>query len=150
MQRRSFINQGVTAATATFVTSSALATNAEKKFNPVQPFKLNYGIHDGMFKNSGGSNFVDQIQFAYDIGFRAIEDNGMMDRPVDEQKKIGDKLASLGMRMGVFVVAFRSLAIADFSYNWQTRMERQIFTMVQNRGGSGKALQCKMDDCSSR
>jgi hydroxypyruvate isomerase len=106
MQRRSFINQGVTAATATFVTSSALATNAEKKFNPVQPFKLNYGIHDGMFKNSGGSNFVDQIQFAYDIGFRAIEDNGMMDRPVDEQKKIGDKLASLGMRMGVFVVAF--------------------------------------------
>jgi hydroxypyruvate isomerase len=106
MQRRSFIQQGMAAATSTLVTSSALATISGKKFNPAQPFKLSYAIHDGMFKNSAGNNFLDQIQFAYENGFRAIEDNGMMDRTAEEQKRIGDKLTTLGMRMGVFVVSF--------------------------------------------
>jgi len=71
---------------------------------PDGPFHLNYGIHDGMFKNSAGANFIDQIKFAYDQGFRAIEDNGMMKRPPEEQQKIGDALAKLGMSMGVFVL----------------------------------------------
>jgi len=68
------------------------------------PFHLNYGIHDGMFKNSAGGDFIDQIKFAYDQGFRAIEDNGMMRRTPEEQQKIGDALAKLGMSMGVFVL----------------------------------------------
>ena len=66
-------------------------------------FHLNYGIHHGMFQNNAGNNFIDQIKFAYDNGFRAIEDNGMSGRPEEEQKKIGDTLARLGMAMGVFV-----------------------------------------------
>lgn len=70
------------------------------------PFHLNYAIHDGTFKNSAGPNFEDQIRYAYDLGFRAIEDNGYMDRPVDQQQKIGDLLAKLGMQMGVFVINF--------------------------------------------
>jgi hydroxypyruvate isomerase len=32
-----------------------------------------------MFKNNGGEDFLDQIKWAHDQGFRAIEDNGMMD-----------------------------------------------------------------------
>ena len=75
---------------------------ADKSFN------LNYGIHDGMFSNHAGKDFIDQIKFAYDHGFRAIEDNGMMGRTPDLQKKIGDTLSSLGMIMGVFVVSFDS------------------------------------------
>jgi hydroxypyruvate isomerase len=39
-----------------------------------------------------------------DNGFMALEDNGMMGRPVEMQQKIGDQLAKLGMTMGVFVV----------------------------------------------
>ena len=66
-------------------------------------FNLNYGFHDGMFKNHAGDNFTDQIKFGYDNGFRAIEDNGMSGRPEDQQKKIGDMLTKLGMAMGVFV-----------------------------------------------
>ncbi|HEX8039374.1 MAG TPA: TIM barrel protein, partial [Chryseosolibacter sp.] len=42
--------------------------------------------------------------FMYDQGFRAVEDNGMLRRPVEEQEKIGKELARLGMTMGVFVV----------------------------------------------
>ena len=68
------------------------------------PFHLNYATHDGMFKNSAGPNFIDQIKFAYDQGFRSIEDNGMAQRPADQQQQIGDTLAKLGMSMGVFVL----------------------------------------------
>lgn len=70
----------------------------------VTPFHCNYGIHDGMFRNHGGNDFTDQIKFAYDMGFRAIEDNGMMGRTPEQQEKIGNTLARLGMSMGVFVL----------------------------------------------
>ncbi len=106
MKRRSFIHQGAAAGASALFVNSIRAGQSGENLNPGQPFKLNYAFHDGMFKNSGGNNFVDQIQFAYDNGFRAIEDNGMMDRPVELQQQIGDKLAKLGMTMGVFVVAF--------------------------------------------
>ncbi|WP_315818258.1 hydroxypyruvate isomerase family protein [Paraflavitalea speifideaquila] len=84
-------------------------TNAEKTFN------LDYAFHDGMFKNHGGTDFIEQIKFAHSMGFRSIEDNGMMSRPVEMQKKIGDTLASLGMRMGVFV-------ITSDSWHWKTSL----------------------------
>jgi hydroxypyruvate isomerase len=71
---------------------------------PGQPFHLDYATHDGMFRNSTGDNFIDQIKFAYDQGFRSIEDNGMVKRPPEQQQQIGDALAKLGMSMGVFVL----------------------------------------------
>jgi hydroxypyruvate isomerase len=49
---------------------------------------------------------VEQIKFGYSMGFRAIEDNGMMSRKPEEQARIGDTLAKLGMTMGVFVNEF--------------------------------------------
>lgn len=84
-------------------------TAAEKTFN------LDYAFHDGMFKNHGGNDFIEQIKFAHSMGFRSIEDNGMMGRPVEMQKKIGETLASLGMRMGVFV-------ITSDSWHWKTSL----------------------------
>jgi hydroxypyruvate isomerase len=96
-------------ASASLVTGTAVLAN--EKGNQLKddvstdkPFNLNYGIHDGMFKNQAGSDFIDQIKYAYDRGFRAIEDNGMMGRSPEMQKKIGDTLAKLGMSMGVFVL----------------------------------------------
>ena len=71
-----------------------------------EPFKRNYAFHDGMFKNMAGENFIDQIRYAHSMGFRSIEDNGMMDRTPEMQQKIGDTLAELGMQMGVFVIQF--------------------------------------------
>jgi len=77
-------------------------------------FNLDYAPHTGMFSVSAGKNFGDQIQFMYDQGFRAIEDNGFLLRPLDEQKQIGELLSKLGMRMGVFVV--------DGGDNWKTSL----------------------------
>ncbi|HUQ97086.1 MAG TPA: TIM barrel protein [Chitinophagaceae bacterium] len=105
MQRRRFFQQGLAAGAGTLLSSSLIAQ--KKGATPPQetkPFQLNYGIHDGMFKNSAGSDFIDQIKWAHSMGFRAIEDNGMMGRSTDQQKKIGETLASLGMTMGVFVL----------------------------------------------
>jgi hydroxypyruvate isomerase len=109
MQRRKFLGQSLlTAGASIFTTSAAFAGKKHSNYNKGnlgdKPFNLNYGIHDGMFKNTAGADFIDQIKYAYDMGFRAIEDNGMSGRTPEMQKKIGDALAKLGMSMGVFVL----------------------------------------------
>ena len=117
MKRRHFMQQSLLAG-GSILTGSALANttgNDEGKLPAEKTFNLNYAIHDGMFKNNGGAEFVDQIKYAHDMGFRGIEDNGMMGRPVDQQKKIGDVLAKLGMTMGVFV-------ITSDSWHWKTSL----------------------------
>ena len=105
MKRRDFMHHSVLAGASVFTASLAKAALPKKRLlSADQPFHLNYAIHDGMFKNSGGNDFIDQIKYGYDRGFRSIEDNGMANRPVAEQQKIGDTLAKLGMSMGVFVL----------------------------------------------
>ena len=95
---------------------SASASNTVKYGRPDEKiFKLNYAFHDGMFKNHAGDDFIEQIKFAHSAGFRSIEDNGMMGRPVEQQKKIGDTLAKLGMTMGVFV-------ITSNDWHWKTSL----------------------------
>ena len=102
MQRRHFMQQSALAGAALITGTAAKSQSANKTADA--PFHLNYGIHDGMFKNSAGNDFIDQMKYAYDLGFRSIEDNGLTSRPENMQQKIGDALAKLGMTMGVFVV----------------------------------------------
>ncbi|MCX2451023.1 TIM barrel protein [Pedobacter sp. PLR] len=77
-------------------------------------FNLDYAPHQGMFANNAGKDFLDQIRYMHDQGFRSIEDNGYLGRPLEEQTKIGELLAKLGMTMGVFVV--------DGGDNWKTSL----------------------------
>lgn len=109
MQRRNFLQNGLLAGVSTIVGTGVIANEskqaaAQTDAKAEKTFNLNYAPHDGMFKNSGGADFIDQIKYMYDQGFRAIEDNGMTGRSVDQQTKIGETLAKLGMTMGVFVV----------------------------------------------
>ncbi len=69
-----------------------------------QKFKMNYGPHFGMFRNSAGDDPVDQLKFAAEEGFTGWEDNGMSGRPVAEQERIGKAMRDLNILMGVFVV----------------------------------------------
>lgn len=66
-------------------------------------FHLKYAPHFGMFKHSAGGDLLDQLQFMADVGFTAMEDNGMKGREISMQEKIASKMANLGMEMGVFV-----------------------------------------------
>lgn len=119
MERRKFMQQSLLAGASVVTTTMVSANQSTKEklqhLSGEKPFNLNYAFHDGMFTNHVGKDFIDQIKFAYDMGFRGIEDNGMMGRPVDQQKRIGDTLAKLGMTMGVFV-------ITSDSWHWKTSL----------------------------
>lgn len=116
MERRKFIRNSFLASAATFAVGQSFAGNKHGiSLTETKPFNLDYAFHDGMFKNNAGEDFLEQIKWAYDQGFRSIEDNGMMGRTVEQQKKIGDLLAKLGMRMGVFV-------ITSDSWHWKTSL----------------------------
>lgn len=117
MNRIEFLRNSAIATGAMIAGSSvnAIAGSSEKTQELAgKTFNLDYAPHEGMFAQHAGKSFLDQIQFMYDQGFRSIEDNGFLGRPVAEQTKIGDLLAKLGMRMGVFVV--------DGGDNWKTSL----------------------------
>jgi hydroxypyruvate isomerase len=67
-----------------------------------------------MFSAHAGTDPIAQLEFMAEQGFTALEDNGLMSRPVEVQEKIGAALARLGMTMGVFVI--------DGGDNWKTSL----------------------------
>ncbi len=113
MKRRNFIQAGLTTAASTFAFSSSRATEFTTAL-AAKPFKLNYAPHEGMFNNHAGKDFIDQLKFMADQGFRGVEDNGLLERPAVEQDRIGKTLEQLGMTMGVFVI--------DGGDNWKTSL----------------------------
>jgi hydroxypyruvate isomerase len=118
MKRSEFIKSGLLTAGAITAglgaNSEALAADKHGAAVAGKTFNMDYAPHQGMFQNHAGKDFLDQIQFMYDQGFRSIEDNGYLKRPVEEQEKVGKLLAKLGMRMGVFVI--------DGGDNWKTSL----------------------------
>ncbi|MEN8230995.1 MAG: xylose isomerase, partial [Bacteroidota bacterium] len=105
MQRRSFLKSSAIASGALLSGSMAHASAGSAQKAPAEKhnFKLKYAPHFGMFRQSAGTDLLDQLQFMADAGFSALEDNGMKGREVSMQEKIAGKMASLGMEMGVFV-----------------------------------------------
>ncbi len=110
--RRNFIKNSLGAISlagmggVSFASPTSLPTPEKYKFN------LSYGPHFGMFRNLGGEDLLDQLNFIASVGFRSFEDNGLMGRPAELQTKIGERLAKLGIEMGVFVI--------DAGDNWKT------------------------------
>ena len=79
-----------------------------------QVFNLDYAPHFGMFTAHVGKDLLDELKFMHDQGFRSLEDNGLLQRTVEDQMKIGKALENLDMRMGVFVI--------DGGDNWKTSL----------------------------
>ncbi|MCC6681589.1 MAG: TIM barrel protein [Phycisphaeraceae bacterium] len=103
MDRRSFLAASLASAAGLALSANAQQSSDSENAMPQPPFKLKYAPHFGMFKNLAGDDLIDQLHFAYEMGFRGWEDNGMMKRPIDEQEKIATAMNELGMEMGVFV-----------------------------------------------
>jgi len=109
--RRSFLKQATASSVAALLAANAISKTAR----PVsRKFKLRYAPHFGMFKEHAGADLIAQLEFMAAQGFTALEDNGLMARPVEEQQRIGEALARLGMTMGVFVI--------DGGDNWKTSL----------------------------
>ena len=68
-------------------------------------FGMKYAPHPGMFEGVTGDDYIAQLEFAADQGFHAWEDNWFKDRAVAEQERYGQKMADLGITMGVFVAS---------------------------------------------
>ena len=114
MERRGFIKRlGLGAAAVSAASTLSLPAFAKGKVAAV-PFKLDFAPHFGMFKQHAPGGIVDELRFMADQGFRSLEDNGLLKRPLAEQELIGKTLDQLGMRMGVFVV--------DGGDNWKVSL----------------------------
>lgn len=113
MQRRSFIKRaGLGSLAGTMIGASLMPAMARE--TSVQVFNLDYAPHFGMFTAHAGKDLLDELKFMRDQGFRSLEDNGLLQRSLDDQKKIGKALENLDMRMGVFVI--------DGGDNWKTSL----------------------------
>jgi hydroxypyruvate isomerase len=111
--RRSFMQHaaGIAGAATVLGSSSAFARKVQRA---PHKFQLNFAPHFGMFKEHAGADRVAQLEFMAAQGFMALEDNDLMRRPIEDQTRIGETLARLGMTMGVFVI--------DGGDNWKTSL----------------------------
>jgi hydroxypyruvate isomerase len=111
--RRDFIKKatatGAAILAAPAVFGSETVFQKKKASDAVVPFKLKYAPGFGMFKEHAGNDPIDNIKFCKDMGFRAMFDNGLIERPVEDQEKIANEIDRQGMELGPFVL------YADFS-----------------------------------
>lgn len=112
--RRSFIKKTISTTSLLGIGGLPFASLAQKPAAEKYTFNLSYAPHFGMFKESAGADPLAQLDFMAANGFRSFEDNGMMDRAADLQKKIGERLSRHNMDMGVFVI--------DAGDNWKTSL----------------------------
>jgi hydroxypyruvate isomerase len=133
--RRNFIKKAtatgaaILAAPAVFGTS--LSQGTQKLTDASAPFKLKYAPGFGMFSGHAGNDLIDSIKFCYDMGFRAMFDNGLMSRPAEDQVKIANEMQRLGMELGPFVL------YADFSVTSFVLNKPEVREMLVNKMKEG-------------
>ena len=133
--RRNFIKK-VTATGAAILAAPAVfsavgVSKLQKATDASVPFKLKYAPGFGMFREHAGTDLIDNIKFCYDMGFRAMFDNGLMGRPVEDQVKIADEMNRLGMELGPFVL------YADFSVTSFVLNKPEVREMLVNKMKEG-------------
>lgn len=138
MKRKNFI-QGMMAGSLAFTGLGsplrASGASEELRSSNTAKFKLKYAPTFGAFKEHAGNDLIDQIKFMNDQGFRAIFDNGLMNREPAVQEKIANELARLGMDLGPFVL------YADFSITSMVTRDPEIMDMLRKRMQQGLEVQ---------
>jgi len=143
--RRDFVTRGAIAAAALALPPlAAAAPRPTAASSSPARFKLKYAPSLGQFKVLGGPDLAGQIQFAADQGFAAMFDNGIMNRPVDQQELIARELDRRGMALGPFVLyadfAAKSFVLDDTATREMLlqKMRQGLETMA--RTGARQAL----------
>jgi hydroxypyruvate isomerase len=118
--RRNFLKKATATGAAILAAPAVFGSKAipklQKARDATAPFKLKYAPGIGMFREHAGKEIIDSIKFCYDMGFRAMFDNGLMDRPVEDQVKIANEMQRLGMELGPFVL-YADFAVTSFVLN---------------------------------
>jgi len=133
--RRNFIKKATATGAAILAAPAVFGTGAypkqQKATDATTPFRLKYAPGFGMFQQHAGKELIDNIKFCYDMGFRAMFDNGLMGRPVEDQVKIANEMHRLGMELGPFVL------YADFSVTSFVLNKPEIREMLVNKMKEG-------------
>jgi hydroxypyruvate isomerase len=120
VNRRDFVAR--TLASAAALAAAPPTTLARQNASPPSParaakkFQLRYAPSFGQFKAHAGTDLLAQIQFAEAEGFTAMFDNGLMNRPVDQQELIARELAKRNMALGPFVL-YSEFGVKSFVLN---------------------------------
>lgn len=136
MKRREFLATSAAAAASIAAVRNAKADD-HAQANHGGKFKLKYAPSPGQFRAHAGDDYLDQIQFAADEGFRAWEDNGLPRRDPKLQEAMGKKLADNGMTMGVFVSVSTDMAHkTDKAYRDELKARMTQMLDVAKRSGA--------------
>jgi hydroxypyruvate isomerase len=132
--RRTFIKKA-TATGAAIIAAPAVFGRApflknQKASDAVTPFKLKYAPSFGMFHENAGDDPINNIKFCHDMGFRAMFDNGLMNRPPADQEKIANEMHRLGMELGPFVL-YADFSVTSFVLNNPETREMLINKMKE-------------------
>ncbi|MEO0415617.1 MAG: TIM barrel protein, partial [Verrucomicrobiota bacterium] len=88
----------------TLLAAIGIICTAPLKSEEAPPFLLNFSAKPGILA-SKKTPYMEQLQIAYDLGFRAWEDNKLLSQPVSVQEELGKFLKEKKMTMGVTVVS---------------------------------------------
>jgi len=134
--RRNFLKNAV-GASAALLAAPALAAadqtaGSRGKIRAAEkPFRMKYAPYLDMFQEHAGKDPLSNISFCADMGFRAVFDNGLPGRPVEEQNKIAALVKKLGMELGPFVL-YADFAVTSFVIN--TPEVRQMLATKMKEG----------------
>lgn len=128
MERRNFIRKSTVGGMALVGMTTAFSSVAEEtKMSNASKFKLKYAPNFGAFREHAGDDLIDQIRFMHDQGFRAIFDNGLMNKEPAVQEKIANELNRLGMDLGPFVL------YADFNTKSMVTRDPEMMSMLRDK-----------------
>lgn len=128
LSRRKFLGGAAAAAAVLSVGPASAFTNKHSVSGQGgEDFKLLYAPSLGMFENHAGKDPVDQLKFMREHGFRAMFDNGLMDKPAGVQDTLAREMERLGMVWGPFV------AYADFSKKSFVSRDSEVYKLLAER-----------------
>lgn len=133
MNRQTFIKQSLLAGAALVsLNTTQAAANAGNSLKE-QPFKMKFSPEFGIFKELAGKDYIDQIKWGYDQGFRAWENTYLARRTVEEQERISKTVAQLGMEFGQFVgtMNFKEPTFAGRDHSIRDNVLKEIKDSVE-------------------
>jgi hydroxypyruvate isomerase len=119
MQRRKFFTSGL--ATTAVLATCPLPAMSNIWQSKAVPFNMKFSPDFNLFKGAAGDDPLDQIQWAFNQGFRAWESTGLKNRSVADQEAISQKIQGLGMEFGQFVVTVTFTEVTFAGKNQENR-----------------------------
>ena len=94
MDRRKFVKNSILAGSAMMASAGSAMANDNKNPFKREAFKAKFAANFYLIMkpSTKGMSYVDKLRFFYDCGFRALEDNDMARRPLEDQKIIAKEM----------------------------------------------------------